>query len=115
MVCDHDPRVSEFYALRRALEKETVKLKGKGIERAGMDVDKKRKVVEKVAGIRRSLSISGSGSSSSPAATLSTSAPSLPTLEERPKKRLRKSADRELAKLAGGVTPMLPKRTLRKR
>lgn len=51
MVCDHDPRISEFYALRRALEKETVKLKGKGIERAGMDVDKKRKVVEKVAGI----------------------------------------------------------------
>jgi len=114
MVCDHDPRVLEFYALRRALQKETVKLKGKGIERAGMDVDKKRKVVEKVAGIRRNLSISGS--SPSPAATSSsTSDPSSIALEERPKKRLRKSADRELAKLAGGVTPMLPGRTLRKR
>ena len=114
MVCDHDPRISEFYALRRALEKETVKLKGKGIERAGMDVDKKRKVVEKVAGIWRSLLISGSGSSSPAATSLSTSAPLSPVLEERPKKRLRKSADRELAKLAGGVTPMLPGRTLRK-
>jgi hypothetical protein len=43
LVCEGDPRTSDFYIKCRILEKETIKLKGKGMEHSGILPDVKRR------------------------------------------------------------------------
>ena len=78
LVCDNDPREKLFYATQSALGKETAKLRGKGTEKVGLSTAVKRKVFK----------------------ALPLPLPHLPNeereAEERPRKKPRHSADRDL-------------------
>ncbi|PPQ81900.1 hypothetical protein CVT26_003956 [Gymnopilus dilepis] len=50
LVCEGDPRTSDFFVTRRILEKETVKLKRKGTEHLGVKEDVKRRCLNRFFG-----------------------------------------------------------------
>ncbi len=47
MVCEGDPRVSTFILTRRVLEKETIKIRRKGLGHVGIPKDIKRRALQK--------------------------------------------------------------------
>ncbi|KDR65504.1 hypothetical protein GALMADRAFT_148649 [Galerina marginata CBS 339.88] len=94
LVCEGDPTKSTFYVKRRILEKETIKLKGRGTEHSGIPADiKKRKL--------REFYPQSGGDSLQAATTIlpSKSDTTLcPTSSQEPPKKKRRSADRDMAK-----------------
>ncbi|KAF9473611.1 hypothetical protein BDN70DRAFT_937309 [Pholiota conissans] len=46
LVCEFDPLVNHYYVIRRTFERQTIKLKGKGIEHKGLNLGTKRKMTE---------------------------------------------------------------------
>lgn len=94
--------MSDFIVKRRILEKETIKLKGKGLEHVGIPKDIRRRMLRKYFPVQPE----SSSSSQSPQVAPATVAPSIyesspeSTQQEPPKKRLRKSADRDISQSA---------------
>jgi len=101
MFCEYDPQVSDFYVTRRVLAKETVKLKAKGVERLGMEPTLKRKLKTMVS--TRSSSVSSSTSSSIPISLDSTGQ----QMDQKPRKRLRRSANLDICLSTFTNTPDL--------
>ena len=52
VICDHDPRIPEFYIKRCMLEKEAMKLKAKGAEHSGIEPAVKRKLLKTISTLR---------------------------------------------------------------
>ena len=98
LVCNYDPRISQFYNQRRGLEKETIKLKAKGAEHSGIEPTMKRKLLLALGHHTPSGSLSSSSSSpiSVDSSSLTTISDQTDQTEQRPRKRLRRSADRDL-------------------
>lgn len=94
LVCEGDPRTSDFYIKRRILEKETIKLRGKGKEHSGITPDLKR---------RQLLRFFPEGDSSLCQEVVPKAVPSkrdtIPSSSQGPpRKRPRKSADRDICR-----------------
>ncbi|KAF9521722.1 hypothetical protein CPB83DRAFT_865300 [Crepidotus variabilis] len=103
LMCENDPCVQQFYVLRRQFQKATVVLKGKGEEKSGIEITKKRRIERRVIEIRQSSSSTTTSPSSS---TASSPSPEVGgETEERPVKRLRRSADRDLT-LISQLSPL---------
>jgi len=106
LVCNYDPLVPEFYVKRRALEKETAKLKAKGAEHSGIEPALKRKVMHTISSLQDcipSIATASPTLSSSPIPFDSDSIMDL--AEQKPRKRLRRSADRDISStLSSGTT-----------
>lgn len=94
MVCEGDPRVSTFILTRRVLEKETIKIRGKGLGHRGIPKDTKRRVLQKYIPAE---SESSPAQGVVPVIKPSTLQSSSESFQEPPKKRLRKSADRDIS------------------
>ena len=93
MVCEGDPSVSNFILTRRVLEKETIKMRGKGLEHRGIPKDTKRRVLQKYIPEESSSPAQGVVPVIKPSNLQSSSE----SFQEPPKKRLRKSADRDIS------------------
>ena len=101
VVCEHDPRQSEFYIKRLVLKKETVKLRGKGTEHSGIEPAVKRKLLDTITTFGDCIpSGSSSPSSPSPIPFDSNSLTITDQTEQRPRKRLRRSADRDMSSIS---------------
>ena len=82
IICEYDPQVSDFYVMRRVLEKET-----KGVEHSGIETAVKRKLVQMVSTrSRHSLSSIPISSDSTDQQT-----------NQMPRKSLRRSADCDMS------------------
>ena len=98
VICEHDPRQSKFYIKHLVLQKETVKLRGKGTEHSGIEPAVKCKLMDTISTFGDCIP---SGSSSPPSPPpISFDSNSLTTTdqtEQRPRKRLRRSADCDIS------------------
>jgi len=94
LVCDNDPRENPFYAKRNALTKETAKLRGKGTEKVGLSTAIKRKVFK--------------------ALPFCCEKPDSEDQDEaaRPRKKPRRSADRDLVLLCGSSSSLEEKENI---
>jgi hypothetical protein len=95
LVCDNDPRQNPFYAKRNALTKETAKLRGKGTEKVGLSTAVKRKVFKAL-----------------PLPSCSEKPDSEDQDQARPRKKPRRSADRDLVLLRGSDSSLEEKENI---
>ncbi|KAF9524144.1 hypothetical protein CPB83DRAFT_898105 [Crepidotus variabilis] len=85
LMCENDPCVDQFYVMRRQFQKATVVLKGKGEAKTGIEITKKRKIERRVieSNFFNFFNVF--------------SGPSPDDETKHPIKRIRRSADRDLA------------------